>query len=501
MTIRAPRALGGVLIAGALGFYAAAAQCAQQAPAPGGAQPSVPAQGTPTPAAPVAPPVGAPARGNVPGAGNGTASGSVPQAGTTQSVFDLGQTIEAALRGSAALEIAARNVEIDRRRADEAAAQARPNINGDASATRLDAATRIRIAPDSPPVTFAREHNEILTLDLTQRLDFTGQIRAAANQARLQSLADTFDLQRLRNERILFAQDVYFNLLRAQHRVEVARTALAAAQAQQRTAQTLYENQVGQKIDVLRANTEVANAEQDVTRAENDMAVAQSRFNDLVGRPLDAPVGVVDAPGVTAGMAQGEVSELDINAGVESAYRQRPEILAAEVDVRVAETGVKLARAGQEPQFALRASGNYYPTTSFQFPRQRTAAITASVTLPLYDGGATRDRVQEARLRTENARTTLGSRRTGVALDVRQTALNLQTAARQIAAANTALTQATAARELAQVRYEGQVGLYLEVTDAQAALVRAQNNQINAVYDYLLARAAFENATGAPRLR
>ena len=93
----------------------------------------------------------------------------------------------------------------------------------------------------------------------------------------------------------------------------------------------------------------------------------------------------------------------------------------------------------------------------------------------------------------------MASTRSDVALDVQQSYLNLVTAAQQIGAANAALQSAIAARQLAQLRYEGQVGLYLEVTDAQAALVQAENNQVNAVYNYLVARAQFQNAIGAPQ--
>jgi outer membrane protein len=183
---------------------------------------------------------------------------------------------------------------------------------------------------------------------------------------------------------------------------------------------------------------------------------------------------------------------------IETAVSRRPDILQNQVLVRVEETGIKLARAGLEPGFTLSAAGNYFPTTSFQTPRQRTAGITASITIPLYDGGATRERVTEARTRVENAQANLESSKTDAALLVRQSYLNLLTAARQINAANAALSQAVAARQLAQVRYQGQVGLFLEVTDAQNALVRAQNSQVDAVYDYLIARARFENATGEP---
>ena len=109
--------------------------------------------------------------------------------------------------------------------------------------------------------------------------------------------------------------------------------------------------------------------------------------------------------------------------------------------------------------------------------------------------------MQEARLRTQNAATSLASTRSDVALDVRQAYLNLATAAQQIGAANAALQSAIGARQLAQLRYEGQVGLYLEVTDAQSALVQAENNQVDAIYNYLVARAQFQNAVGTPQVQ
>src|SRR5207248_577830 len=140
-----------------------------------------------------------------------------------------------------------------------------------------------------------------------------------------------------------------------------------------------------------------------------------------------------------------ESASLDLAKSVAAALKQRPEILADQVNVRVQEVGVKLAHSGLEPQFALNAVGNYFPTTSFQAPRQRTAAVTASVSLPIWDGGVTRNRVAEARLRTENSQTELDSIRSDIALDVRRAYLNLQTAARQIDSAHAAVEQAIAA--------------------------------------------------------
>lgn len=472
----------------------------------------------PTPPAAAAPPQGG-STGKPPAGGT---SGSVPQlADGVLATYTLVQTIAAALQSSSDLQIAARNVEIDRKRADEAAAQARPSLRANASATRYDQATKISIG-GGPPVEVQKSHSELLSLNLSDVVDLTGQIRATSSLARLQSLADEFTISRLRNDRTVRSQTTYFNLLRAQHQVQVAEQNLRTAQRQRADAQNLFAGGVGQKIDVYRAATQVAVAQQQVAAARNNEGIARANFNNLVGRPLAADTQVVDEAGVTVGAdvsdttgvgagtapaftpfsaAPDAVEGINLDRSLATALARRPEVLAGEVNVRVAQTGVKLARAGLEPTLSLSAAGNYFPTTSFQTPRQRTAAITATVSLPLYDGGATRDRVVEARLRTENAQTSLESVRSDVALDVRQTYLNLSTAAGQIGAANTALQQATATRQLAQIRYQGQVGTYLEVTDAQAALVQAQNSQVNAVYDYLIARAQFLNALGTPETK
>ena len=455
------------------------------------------------------------------GTGGGQGSLPVPGASGAPQLFDLAATIRAAIQSSADVQTATRNIEIDRKRSDEAAAQGRPSVTASGTATRFDQATKIALG-GSPPIQVTPTHQEILTLDIGDRLDLTGQIRAAADQARLQSLADEFVLGQIRNSRILRAQTIYFNTLRAQHQVDVARAALSNAERQLQDATNLNAAGVGQRIDVLRAQTQAATAQQNLATAQNNFSIALTSFNDLVGRPLPAPVQLVDLPGVIIQQpvtdfssvgapdakaqtllpaATGEVGAINIDRALQAANAQRPEILQAQVNVRVAETGVKLSRAGLEPTFSLSAAGNYYPTPSFQFPRQRTAQITATVNIPLYDGGATRDRVQESKLRTQNAQTSLESTRSDVALDVRQAYLNLATAAQQIGAANAALQSAIGARQLAQLRYQGQVGLYLEVTDAQAALVQTENNQVDAVYNYLVARAQFQNAVGAPQVQ
>lgn len=449
---------------------------------------------------------------------------SVPAAdGAVSPDFDLARTIRAAIAASAQIQIQAKQVQIDDRRIDETEAARRPNVSGNGRATHYDAPTAIAFGGQK--VVFQKQDEQQLSLNLTEELDLLGNVQAARNQDRLQQAADRATLQATTQARALQAKTLYFGLLRAQHQVQVAHAALNDAVTQEAIARRLYENQVGQKIDLLRAETNTAQAQQNLTAAENNLDNARSAFNDLVGRSLDAPVVAQDVPGVSVGtdivptgavgsaatenlptftpfhVAPTEVNGIDINGSIAQAQTRRPEVVQNAALARAAEIGVRIAREGMYPTFAVAAEGDYYPTTDFAFPRQKKASITISASVPLYDGGRTRDLVKEAHLRTDQARTALASAKEDVALAVRQAYANLQTAARQIDTANTALTQAIAARQLAQIRYEGQVGLFLEVTDAQAALVQAENAQVAAVYNYLIARAQFENALGVPALQ
>ena len=321
--------------------------------------------------------------------------------------LDLQRSVQLSLNASTALTQARRNLESDADRIDEARAAYRPTVTGSGSATRFDAPTNIRIG-GGPPVTALHEHNETLTLAVAQRLDFTGQIRAATSQARLQRLADEITVQNVSLSRTLQAKTAYYTLLRANGQVTVAEAALVSAIQQRDTAKKLYEGQIGQKIDYLRAETAVAQAEQDLTAANNTRDVSRANFNNILGRPLTTPVDVspVDVPTDATAVAS-EVSGINLDTATNDALKTRPEVLNAEVQIRIADTGIKLARAGQEPNFSVGANANYYPTPSFQFPRQKTAALTAAVTIPFYDGGVTRDRINSAKARVDNAKSGL----------------------------------------------------------------------------------------------
>ena len=170
---------------------------------------------------------------------NSVTAGSMPSpesAGVNTNMtpvhYDLNRTITEAIAASTDLANAIRNVEIDNKKSDEAKAGARPHVSGEGQATRFDQPTKVSFGGGTP-IQIIGDHTELVALNISDNIDITGEIAAAADQSHLQSLEDRVVAQQIANRRILNAHTVYYNLLRAQHQVSVAQASLATAKTQQ----------------------------------------------------------------------------------------------------------------------------------------------------------------------------------------------------------------------------------------------------------------------------
>jgi outer membrane protein len=436
----------------------------------------------------------------------GWIAGIALQQTAASSQFDLSTVVNDSLKNSTELRIAQESLNAARARIGEQLSRGRPQVNFEGTAFRYDDKTELAFGQSS--IEALKDHLENLALQISQPVDISGSIRAGIARERLNALATEFDLGTQTNARILDAKVAYYTLLRQVHAVEVAEANLTAAQNQGRVTKLQVDAGVGQPIDAYRSATQIAEAERQVTRARNARDIARSELNDRLGRPLEAPLGLKEVASTSVGTnsagptdAEPFVAPLSEDQKAEltkTALDQRPDLRAATVQLKATQYGIKIARSGNQPSFRIGLGGNYYPTFSFQTPRQATATLSLTLSIPIYDGGLTQARVAEAKAQSGTANARLDQVQRNVRLDVERSILEVENARRSLTAANASLKQALAARRLAQSRYENGVGLYLEITDTQAALVTAQTAQVNAVYDLLVAQAQLEYATGTP---
>ncbi|MES2303981.1 MAG: TolC family protein [Gemmatimonadota bacterium] len=143
---------------------------------------------------------------------------------------------------------------------------------------------------------------------------------------------------------------------------------------------------------------------------------------------------------------------------------------------------------------AIRSGNSVFP---FSFTRQ-PISVSASISVPIWDGFSRSTRVSQARAQEDDARESLRAQALSVDGQLQSRVLAVRTSWE---AARIQDLNRTAAREqlrLAQEKYRIGNGSALEVSDAQNAVTQAEADYVSAVYDYHLAVVGLEAVVGRP---
>ncbi|MEO7369195.1 MAG: TolC family protein [Gemmatimonadaceae bacterium] len=143
---------------------------------------------------------------------------------------------------------------------------------------------------------------------------------------------------------------------------------------------------------------------------------------------------------------------------------------------------------------ALRSSNRQFPFNFQTSPK----SISAQISLPLFDGFAREQRVQEALASSDDARFNVRAAELSLVADVTGAYLTLTTAAKTAALQEQNSAKAKLELKFAQDRYRSGSVTLVDVTTARAAYERAESDRINAIFDYHKAFAALESAVGRP---
>jgi outer membrane protein len=125
-------------------------------------------------------------------------------------------------------------------------------------------------------------------------------------------------------------------------------------------------------------------------------------------------------------------------------------------------------------------------------------SITATFTLPIFDGFQREQQVEQAEVNREDARYNERARELQLTADVTSAYLTLTTSVHTVQIQTQNSVAARQALALSEERYRVGSATFVDVADARAAYETAENGRISAVYDYHKAFAALESAVGRP---
>ena len=291
-----------------------------------------------------------------------------------------------------------------------------------------------------------------------------------------------------REQVILLVVSQYIGTLRAVANVQASRSRVELAQALYDQAADLQKEGVGTGIDTLRANVELQNEKQRLIEAENDRQASLFGLSKLLNLDPRQKVELADSLGFF------ETPQPDVESSIEEALSSREEWKAIESRERVAKLEKQAAQYERLP--SLRFDGNWaYLGTTINngIP---TYQYQAGFNMPLFTSGRIRAEVAKSDLelrKLEEQKTDLHNQ---IALDVKTSLLNLQSARSEVQVANLGVQLAKEEVDQARDRFNAGVANNIEVISAQDSLSRANDNQIAALYRFNQARADFARSVG-----
>ncbi len=287
---------------------------------------------------------------------------------------------------------------------------------------------------------------------------------------------------------VLQTRQAYYNVLAAEGQVAAAQRAVAASEENVRVTQAQVTVGTAPQFNLLQAQVQLASSQLALTQQKAAAVTAQYTLATV----LNVPLSTIVTPATPLTLPQ---PPQDLNALIQTALRQRPELAEARANLAGATAAIDAARAGLRPTLAL--SGG--PTVQTQSPLTNTPVSwqgVLSLTLAVFDGGLTKAKVEAAQVQLRQAQVSEQQTEQAIDSQVRQAYLNLQQAAEQLRAAEAGLVSAREALRIANVRFQAGVGTQLEVVTAIQNLANADSSVVTAQYNYNVALAQIDQAIG-----
>jgi outer membrane protein TolC len=358
----------------------------------------------------------------------------------------------------------------------------------DAQTIALDLPGGLIPAGQPAPTAFIREQ-DFLTLNgaATMPIDLFGEITKNLTAAQA-----GYRAEEARRFATVLAEQVaatrsFFAVLEAQRLAEVARQTLAAQRQQLANAEARVAAGRLTRNELLVVQVAVRNTEQLLRQVELQEAEARWQLNQLVGRPIDAPLDLVD---VAAAPTPPPAAE-----ALREAFTTNPALrVLVEEQQRLEDSAASLAR-GRLPRFEGGGSIDYTSQNIIQPPRIGGAFVgfTWDIADAPREAEITQARIAVERNRTRVERTL---RELEAAVRAAQGAVEERLAA--LATAETAVVQAEENRRIRAQQFDAGRATSEDLLDAEALLAQQRAALATARYQAHVRSGELDQLIGRP---
>ena len=362
------------------------------------------------------------------------------------------------------------------------------NVNDYYLANAMSAALN-SLVPSSP----VEEGSVALSLQMQQVLFTGGKLNYGIKTANLYRRIQQLNYQLKEQDIILKTTQMFYSCLLAEKFVNVQEAALETARHHMVQVEAFANEGIVSEFDVMRARLEVAKLEPQLMQAQSSRDLALSAFRNQIG--------VRDSTIVPEGdFALPPKLNLTLDEALTQGMNNRMELEIARTGTEVADLQLKTEKAGYFPSLALQASAALY-TKADEYTVEgddfgTNYSVGLGISFPIFNGFATNAKVNSAKSSYRQSQYQSQKYEDLIRLEITQNYQKLRHAEENYLVQEENMKMAERSLQLAQLRYENQVGIQLEVFDAQTTLSAIQLQYYQSIYEVISATRELQKSIG-----
>ena len=271
----------------------------------------------------------------------------------------------------------------------------------------------------------------------------------------------------------------YYGLQNADAQVEIEKASVEDASQTLKDAQLLEQAGLGTRFDVLRAEVELAQAEQRLSTANANQNISRRQLAETISVSHDTDLSTADK------IEEAGVWDFSLEESIVQAFQNRAELEQLLLQKDIAQEQRSLAFSNVRPRVSANASyalNNDLEDDDVDF--NDNYQIGLNLQWRLFDGGAARASARQSEKDGEIAEVQFANQRNQIRFAVEQAFFQLKANARNISTATKEVELAEESLRLARLRFSAGVGTQTDVIEAQTQLTTARGNLLSSIIQY-----------------
>jgi outer membrane protein len=342
-----------------------------------------------------------------------------------------------------------------------------------------------------------RQEDYNVTVKVEQNLYTGGAVTSQLAMARLNVEKQNYELQEIASRVAMDVRIAFNELLLNRAKVRVRQDSVRVLDEELKNQQQSFNAGIVSNLNVQRAEVALANERPELFNAETQLKNSYLRLGDLFGTEAN-PRGEA-APFDVSGELQYQSNHPDLNDCLARADTNRPVIKARKKDIEIEDQQYILDRSATRPHVRAFSGYEVYserdPDVGPEFNYGGVVGINA--TWNIFDGFATKGRMQATRARREAAMQALAAARREVASEVRSAFFDLQQADRVLETETSNVQAADQSLDIAKSNFAAGLGTQLDILQAASDVTRTRTTRLSAIYLHNAALARLAHACGS----